>query len=552
MKKFMIYILTAASGLVFQACDDFLDRAPGLNLDEDKVFKNFESANGFHADIYTSLSKGFNVLGSFEPAPIACATDEADSRFGWHTSNSFNMGAYDGIDDQIAHNYEGIRKANVFLSKKDIIPFPGEDVKKRMIGEAYFLRAFFFHEIIKRYGGMPNLNDKILYPNDDLNAPRNTYSECVDAILKDLEQAILNLPAKMPDNEQGRATKGAAMALKSRVLLYAASPLWDGEISNSDKWTLAYKAASDVLNLTAEGSKVYLLYDRGNKADDYEKVFLLRPDEGNTEVIFWYNDLPVEFSKTEIKVWAPAGDDFGGSGAVAPTQNFVNLYEMANGKPITDPESGYDPQNPYEGRDPRFYKTIIYNGCVWQGITAELYMGGKHRLNKEKSKTGYYVRKYLPESVTEKSSNKSYHNWIYLRLAEVYLNYAEALNETLSVPSTDVYNAVNAVRKRSGMPNLPSGLSKDAMRERIKNERAIELSFEEHRWWDVRRRLDGEKYFDGPMYEMEITKNDDGTFIYNEVEFEDRIFTSKMNLYPIPKSEMDKNSLYKQNPGWNF
>ena len=178
-------------------------------------------------------------------------------------------------------------------------------------------------------------------------------------------------------------------------------------------------------------------------------------------------------------------------------------------------------------------------------------MGGIHRLSKDRCRTGYYVRKYLPESLNEKSSNKAYHNWIYFRLAEMYLNYAEALNESLPVPSTEVYNAVNAVRKRSGMPALPQGLSQTAMRQRIKNERAIELAFEEHRWWDVRRWKDGETYFNGPMYEMEITKNSDNSYTYNKVVFEDRIFTDKMNLYPIPKSDMDKNPLYQQNPGWN-
>lgn len=537
--------------LLFGSCDDYLERAPGLNLDENKIFSNYETAYSFHADIYTNLLKGFNVLGSFDPAPLACATDEAESRFGWNTSNSFNMGAYDDIDNQLSRNYEGIRKANVFLSKKDIIPFPDEDTRKQMIGEALFLRAFYFHEIIKRYGGMPILNDVLLYPNDNLQRPRSSYMECVDAILKDLEAAIYYLPVKSADNALGRATRGAAMALKARVLLYAASPMWDKYNKDPDKWAMAAEAALAVINLKDEnGVQAYRLFDRGDGAESYEKVFLLRPDEGNTEVIFWYNNSPVDFSSTEIKVWAPAGEGFGGQGAVAPTQNFVNLYEMANGKPIADPSSGYDAQNPYVGRDPRFYKTIIYNGAIWQNVTAELYMGGRHRLTKERNSTGYYVRKYLPEQLTEKSANRAYHNWIYIRLAEMYLNYAEALNESLSAPSKDVYDAVNAVRSRSGMPDLPLGLSQIQMRERIKNERAVELSFEDHRWWDVRRWQDGEKYFNGLMYEMEITQDENGAYVYNEVAFEERFFAEKMNLYPIPKSEMEKNPLYNQNPGW--
>lgn len=536
--------------LLFWSCDDYLERAPGANLDENKVFQNFESATQFHADIYTNLAKGFNVLGDDTRAPLACATDEADSRYGWHTSNSFNDGAYENVDNVMANCYAGIRKANLFLSKKDIIPFPDKVTKERMMGEAFFLRAFFFHEVIKRYGGMPIMSDKMLKPTDNLNVPRNSYMECVDAILSDLADAIRYLPVRYTDNHQGRATQGAAMALKSRVLLYAASPIWDRQNNRTDKWEVAYKAAYDLLELKDEdGNKAYELY--GSSADDYESVFLLRPEEGNSEVIFWRNDVPMDFKKQEIDQWAPEGEGFGGKGAVAPTQNFVNLYEMSNGMPIDVNGSGYDKQNPYKDRDPRFYKTIIYNGSVWQGVTAELFVGGKHRSKKENNKTGYYVRKYLPESVTEKSSSTSYHNWIYFRLAEIYLNYAEALNESLGAPNTEVYNAVNTVRRRSEMPELPAGLSKNQMRERIKNERAVELSFEEHRWWDVRRWEDGNKYFNGAFYEMEIVKNNDGTFSYNEVPFETRIFMEKMNLYPIPKKELDKNPLYKQNPGWN-
>lgn len=545
----IIYLLLIA--IVF-SCDDYLDRAPDLNLDEEKIFNNYETAYKFQADIYSNLLKGFNVLGDFDPAPIACATDEAESRFGWNTSNSFNVGAYDNVDNQIARNYDGIRKANIFLSKKDVIPFPTQEIKNHLIGETLFLRAFFFHEIIKRYGGMPILNDILLSPNDNLNLPRNSYMECVNAILEDLKNAISLLPVTVDENDLGRVTRGAAMALKSRVLLYAASPLWDKENSDTKKWEKAYAAAKELIDLKDDsGNDVYKLLDRGKGAEDYEDVFLLRPNEGNTEVIFWYNSVPVGFTDSEIKVWAPAGENFGGIGAVSPTQNFVDMYEMDNGIPINEIGSGYDEQNPYENRDPRFYKTIIYNGSVWQGTTAELFVGGKHRSTKDKCRTGYYVRKYLPENVSEKSSNKSYHNWIYFRLAEIYLNYAEALNETLDKPSKEVYDAVNIIRSRSGMPDLPDNLTKDEMRKRIKNERAIELSFEEHRWWDVRRWKDGVKNFNGPMYEMEIIKQDDGSFIYNKVAFETRVFSEKMNLYPIPKAEMDKNPLYEQNEGWN-
>lgn len=546
MKQY-ITIIGVLTAIGLCSCNDFLDRAPDLNLDEDKVFGDYETAYKYHADIYSGLRKGFNVLGSFQPVPLACASDEAEASSGWHTSNDLNMGSYDGVDNVLDNNYTGIRKANIFLSKVPVIPFPDIETERYLTGEAYFLRAFYFHEIVKRYGGKPLLNDKVLAPNDNLNLPRNSYRECVDAIVADLDCAADLLPLTVEEADLGRPTRGAALALKSRVLLYAASPVWDREITDADKWVRAAEAALEVINLKDGASPVYGLYSTGAGADDYEQQFFVRPPE-NREVIFWFNDLPKGFSSDEISVWAPSGEGYMGKGAIWPTQNFVDLYEMSNGLPIDDPDSGYDEANPYENRDPRFYKTIIYNGSAWQGITAETYLGGRHRLKITNCRTGYFVRKYLPETVRSNSSVTAYHNWQYIRLAEIYLNYAEAINEAEG--PAKAYDYVNAVRRRSGMPDLPAGLSQEEMRLRIQRERAVELSFEDHRWWDVRRWKLGEKYFNGPFYGMLITRGDDGTFEAVRTVFENRIYTSKMNLYPIPTGELNKNSSYVQNPGW--
>ena len=545
---YLLYCLSIITCITFTACKDFLEQAPNLNLDEDKVFSNYDNAYKFQSDIYSNLKKGFSVLGSFQGAPIACATDEAEGSSGWHTSNNLNVGAYDGIDNVISNDYTGIRKANLFLSKANIIPFPTSEVKNQMLGEVYFLRAFYFHDVIKRFGGMPIMTDKFLYPSDNLEFPRNSYKECVDNILTDLNTAISLLAPTVEDKSIGRVTKGAAMALKARVLLYAASPLWDKEFTNATKWKLAADAALDVINLMTDGATVYSLYNTGAGASDYEQQFFIRPPE-NKEVIFWFNDTPKKYSDDEIKIWAPAGEGFlDGAGAVLPTQNFVDLFEMANGKTIDEAGSGYDPTNPYIGRDPRFYKTIIYNGSTWQGVPIETFIGGKHRPKITDCKTGYFVRKYLPETVKPSTSTASYHNWQYIRLAEMYLSYAEAINEAEGPDKAYYY--VNAIRSRSTMPVLQPGLSQAQMREHIKRERAIELSFEENRWWDVRRWMDGVNDFNGAFYGMDITKNSDGTFTYSRTIFETRIYNSKMNLYPIPISEMNKNSFYVQNPGW--
>jgi hypothetical protein len=395
---------------------------------------------------------------------------------------------------------------------------------------------------------------RIIMPGDNMNYARNTYKECVEIILGDLENAIAQLPVTLPENEYGRSTQGAAMALKARVLLFAASPLWQQEMGENG-WQQAATAAKAVIDLTDNGAKVYELYSTGNGSADYEQLFFKRREMGNKEIIFYKHASPVGFTADEIQVWSPKGGAFGGDGAVCPTQNFVDLFEMANGKLINETGSGYNAQNPYVNRDPRFYKTVLYNGCQWQGETLDLTynsdqdLSGVHRKTKEYTRTGYYVRKYLPEDVKYQTTNTAYHNWIYFRLAEMYLNYAEALNETLAAPSQEVYNVVNVVRTRSGVVNLPTGLNKDQMRERIWNERAIELSFEEHRWWDARRWKKATDWFGGSMYEMEITK-ENGGLVYAKKLFYTRTYRSYMDLYPIPSAEMRKNRLYVQNPEW--
>jgi hypothetical protein len=557
--KFYKTILSVLMTLSIVSCEnDFLDRAPDLNLDEEKVFTVFENAQRYHADMYSHLVAGFNRLGNYQPVPMSSAADESDSYMGYHGTQTLNFGSYDGVDNQIFNSYSGIRKANIFLSKLDVIPFPDEEVRDHMVGEVYFLRAFYFFEVIKRYGGMPIL-EEVLIPGDELNLPRDSYRDCVDQVLADCEEAIGMLPVTRPDDELGRATKGAAMALKSRMLLYAASPLWNLEITNADKWELAADAAKAVIDLTDEGgAPAYELYDRGNGADDYERLFFTRRNNGNREVIFHKHEPPKGYGNAQINVWAPKGDGFEGAGAVAPTQNFVDLFEMNNGMMIDEEGSGYDPGNPYLNRDPRFYKIILYNGAVWQDVTVETFvspdldqaLNGKHRkVLAEFTSTGYYVRKYLPEEVQNNTSVQAYHDWIYFRLAEMYLNYAEALNEAEG-PTVAVYDAVNTVRARSGVVDLPAGLTKDQMRARIMNERAIELSFEEHRWWDARRWKKGAEWFGGEMYEMYIEKDAEGNLTYTKKPFETRVYRDYMDLYPIPISEMNKNPLFQQNPGW--
>jgi len=571
MKNIKYLILFMILGLT--ACDDFLDRAPGVNLDEDKVFTNFLNAQRFQADIYSGLTSRFNALGSYQPVPLSSASDESESNAGYHGTKGFNMGNYNGLDANIYFYYSAIRKANLFLKNSERIPFPDAKTKDQMLGEVYFLRAFYFNEILKRFGGMPIMTPTEMFvPGDDLMRPRDTYRDCFAFIMGDLKNAIDLMPVTLTTNEYGRATKGAAMALKARVLLYAASPLFsqktgiwgmggttDDWMDKDGKtwWLKAAEAAKAVIDLKDdEGNPVYALYKTtaANKADDYEKMFFKRRENGNKEIIFYKHEAPVGFTSNEINVWMPSGD-FAGAGAVQPTNNFVKLFEMANGRYIDEAGSNYDASKPYQNRDPRFYKIIIYQGSSWQGATLDM-STTTTQFPAGTFLTGYFVRKYLPEEIKKNTTTTSYHNWIFFRLAEMYLNYAEAMNE-VEGPSQQVRDAVNMVRARSGVIDIPVALTgtKKTMRERIQRERGIELCFEEQRWWDARRWSTGEegelaaKWFGGPMNRVVITKSG-SSVSYNEEAYFTRIYQPNNNLYQIPLGEMYKNPLFVQNPGY--
>ncbi len=572
MRKFQ-YIIMILSLLLVTSCDNFLDKAPDVNLDEEKVFTNFVNAQSFQADIYSGLTQRFNAIGSYQPVPLSSAADESESNMGYHGTKAFNMGSYDGTDANISFYYAAIRKANLFLKNSSRIPYPDDQTKTQMLGEVYFLRAFYFNEMLKRFGGMPIMTENdLLVPGDNLMRARNSYRECMAFIMDDLSKAISMLPVTLKTSEYGRATKGAAMALKARMLLYAASPLsanktglwgvggtFDDWMDKDGKswWLKAADAAKAVIDLKdADGNPVYELYQTGasNKADDYGNLFFKRREQGNKEIIFYKHEAPIGFTNDQINVWMPSGD-FGGAGAVQPTENFVKLFEMSNGKYIDENGSGYSAANPYINRDPRFYKVILYQGSSWQGATMDMSTTSK-QFPSGTFQTGYFVKKYVPEEVKKNSSTTAYHNWIYFRLAEMYLNYAEAMNE-VEGPTQTVRDAINKVRNRSGVVNVPVDLTQDkkSMRNRIQRERAIELSFEEQRWWDARRWSGGEdgelavKWFGGPMYRVVITKSGSGV-TYSEEPYFTRVYRSNNNFYQIPKTEIYKNSLLVQNPGY--
>jgi hypothetical protein len=254
----------------------------------------------------------------------------------------------------------------------------------------------------------------------------------------------------------------------------------------------------------------------------------------------------------------PVGSPRGDKGLTSPTQELVDEFETADGKSIDDPASGYDPQNPYVNRDPRLASTVFCNGAAWLGRTVQTYDGGVDRpagygnATSGETRTGYYMRKFLSPSGTPSSYTNVEHDFPIIRYAEILLDFAEATNEA-SGPTAAVYNAINLIRQRAGLNPyaLPSGLSQEDMRQRIRHERRVEMAFEEQRFWDIRRWQIADSVLNGSLHGMQITLGAGGAFTYKVVPSDNVSFDpSKMYLYPIPFQEMVSNPNMVQNPNW--
>ncbi|MEA5404372.1 RagB/SusD family nutrient uptake outer membrane protein [Arcicella sp. DC2W] len=428
-------------------------------------------------------------------------------------------------------SYRGIRDINYALSNLDKVPMSATQ-KNRLKGELKFLRAFRYQDLIRNYGGVVLMKDQVLELGQDLaNADiytKSSIKDCIDYVVAELDEASTLLPRDNGNNWQlGRATKGAALALKARLLLYAASPLY-----NSGNWQAAAKAAKDVMDMGK-----YSLYTNG-----YDKLFLTA--ENNPEIIF--ERLYTQGARHVCLEISNAPNSYGGWGGNVPLQNMVDAYEMNNGKPITEPTSGYNSQDPYTNRDPRFYMTILYNNASYRTNTVQSYLpGGKDSKdgpsNWNTSKTGYYLKKFMNDNlpIDNPWDVAGTQPWIYFRYAEILLNYAEAQNEAVG-PDQSVYDAVNAIRKRPSvnMPALQTGLTQAQMREVIRRERQVELAFEEHRYYDVRRWKIANVTENVPAYGIEVVRNGN-TLTYNRKEaLSGRHFEEKHNFLPIPRAEI--------------
>jgi hypothetical protein len=396
--------------------------------------------------------------------------------------------------------------------------------------------------LAKRYGDVP-LVTRTLSPAEANDLARTPFAEVIDFIVAECDVAIDNLPLDfetVPEKETGRMHKGMAMALKARALLYAASPL-----HNPGGEAAAWEAAAGAAKALIDSGWYSLPANYGAVVNNRNSAGLIYGRRLGEINAFERLQFPIGFE--------------GGNTGTCPTQNLVDAYEMqANGLPIEDAASGYDPAAPYAGRDPRLAFTVIHNQASWKGVEIEAWEGGRHGAPiANATPTGYYLRKYVDESInldpTTGQVTAKEHNWCLFRYAEVLLNYAEAMNEAVGPDNPGNFGlsareAVNAVRQRAGMPDFPGGLSQAAFRQKLRNERRVELAFEDHRFWDIRRWQTGGETTE--IRAMRIIKNPDDSFRYEPYVLENRVWDERMNLYPIPQAELFLNQQLSQNPGW--
>ena len=531
----------------------------------------------------SSETNGFNRLESGK-SMIACISDEAMPNVPGSNVDNLTNGSWSpsssNPDSQWDVNYQYIRSINIGLENLYLLPETSATLRKQFYGELIFLRAYAHFELIKRYGGIPIIT-KSLTLDDDLNIPRNTFKECVDFVVSQCDTAVKYLPT--PDiasgGQLGRISTGVALALKSRMLLYAASDLYngqgyDGSTNNligygsylKSRWEDAAQAAAGVIGLgyytlympsvitdaqtdaqvTTNGVKNYsdLFYTlTGNK----ELILIRTSAQGNTVE---KKNVPVGYTN--------------GQGTTNPSQQMVDAYGTLNGKSITDGTSGYSALNPYLNRDPRFNASIFYNSKSWSGRNIETFTDGLD--NKitatNATKTGYYLSKFMKNGIViSGTETKTYHCFPLIRYAEILLNYAEAMNEAYG-PDVDPKGygktaraAVVALRSRVLRPKDAALLSVPvgdvaAMRIAIRNERCVELAFEDHRQIDVRRWKIAPQTIGQNLNGMKVTKVG-SNFIYELMpNVATRVFEPKMYLYPIPQSEINKNKALFQNPLW--
>lgn len=561
--------------------NDFLEKPPGTDVTIDTIFNSIELAERFLWHGYATLPYGLNINWSAKGNKLGmdlleCLTDINHSFMSWGGGaliyyNGQYSAALENTSNNTKYHYtkeeswEGIRIAWIFIENSSRIPDASQSYIDQLNAEARMLIAVHYTDMFRHFGGLPWVN-KAFYPSDDTNRPRLTARATLDSIVAMIDKAIPDLPWVIDDieNWDGRFTQAGAMGLKARILLFGASPLFnddepylEGQASSElltwygaydpTLWEDAAAAAKELIDkVNAEGG--YQLVNTGNPRQDFQDAYY---DRGNGEVListrtqykspgFW--DKKYYFYQSAAKY-----------GTACPTQEYVDMFDMASGLPAI-PANGWDPNDPWANRDPRLYETVLVNGDIFRGRTAELWIGGRERqsVGFNGTKSGYGLRKFLLDQDAATALYSVVH-WPYLRLPEIYLSYAEALNEINGGPTPEAYHYVNIVRQRVELSGLPSGLSQEEFRAAVLKERACEFGYEEVRWFDLIR-WKQEDRFTMTLHGTNTYNNGDGTFTYQLFEIAPRYWkehwSPKWYLSAFPPDEVYKGYGLVQNPGW--
>ncbi len=598
MKK--IYILFI--GLMLISCDDdFLDQVPDDRLTFDETFSRRNTVEKYLANIYSRIPSELDQrYTNANSGPWIGGSDEAEYVWSFHFGNFLNIGDWNAtsgdVNDLWNNFYQGIRSSSTFIQNIDQCTDCNEEITQRYIAETRVLRAYFYYNLMRLYGPVILMGENPVPPDAnlaELGLTRNSIEEVTNYIVTELDEAAETLTGSpFTGANAGRMSRPFAKAIKVKTLLFAASPLYNGNSDYSDltnaegeqlvslsydesKWAAVATAAKEFIDEFVPGTyDLYREFNNDGSLNPYLSTRNVMLEEWNEEMIYARprGGNAYHYDVTPYHLGYP--DEVRGAGGLSVTQEMVDAYFMENGRSIDDPESGYqrdgfsDFQAPFDvetretynqwvNREPRFYVGVTYNRSLWLNrdygniITTTWYGGnsGRQAGTNDYPPTGYIVRKNMilgPQQNRDRSVPM-------LRLAEIYLDYVEALNE-YEPGNPDILVYLNEIRERAGIPEYGSeGLeepgSQEEMREAIHKERRVELAFESVRYFDARRWKIAEDDFAGPFHGLDIDAREESEF-YNVVTFENRIFDSRHYLWPIPQGEINSNPDLQQNPGW--
>lgn len=614
LKNIALSLAIAAATISFTSCDKFLDMQQTEQLTFEKIWDKKATTEQYLYNVY-----GF-LPNEFDPTSAVRGSQD-DVSLTWHKYAYWDMisGATNASNpgyDIWWHTYRGIREANIFMQNVDKAKNKAEDMTEEEIEawkvEARFLRAYFYYNLLRNYGPVIMLGDEILDPtkpdiSDYINVERNTWDECATWLYKELDECAKLLPDDYPDTYKGKPTKAVALAVKARFAMYDARPLFNGcelykNMKNSENGKFLFRQAPDPNKWQAAAEANKKIIDEGGFAlvkvmkngvvDTYASLDELYFKPWNSEIIWgrW----------TDIGGWVSHTNPRGNGGTAyngcSPTQKMVDAYAMTNGifpitgyqdngaVPVVDPKSGYTEagakefEHPYDkikkqtpnmyiNREPRFYFSVFWSGQTWyqqksRNRVINLNTGGNSGpgAGEDYVRAGYISRKFMRATDEAHNGKNSHTSWGIIRLAEIYLNYVEALIE-IGQNNSDIEYYWNEIRTRAGIPNIEvsypdfDSFTKERKLELLRQERMIEFHDENIRYYDVRTWMIAEKEFAGTFYGMNVGETTDavGSLFWKRTPIVGegaRVFEKKQYLMPLNQRELDRAKKFVQNYGW--